>query len=35
MAISFISRDERLSVYLWKIEEELPDLLSSAALTAD
>ena len=35
MAVTFISRDERLSVYLWKIEEELPDLLNSAALTAD
>lgn len=35
MAISFISRDERLSVFLWKITEEMPALLRSAALTAD
>ncbi|WP_320054033.1 4'-phosphopantetheinyl transferase superfamily protein [uncultured Acetobacteroides sp.] len=35
MAVTFISRDERLSVFLWKIEEELPILLKSAALTPD
>ena len=35
MAISFISRDERLSVFLWKIEEEAPVLLKSADLTPD
>lgn len=35
MAITFISRDERLSVFLWKIEEESPVLLKSADLTPD
>lgn len=35
MAVTFISRDERLSVYLWAITEEAPLLLKSAELTAD
>lgn len=35
MAITFISRDERLSVFLWKIEEESSILLRSADLTPD
>jgi 4'-phosphopantetheinyl transferase len=35
MAISFISRDERLSVYLWKLTEESAILLKGADLTSD